>query len=527
MATNPRDYLDTPSGVERYRRDVQATALLRKLDSLPTSWDKARRAKDLFYSCEKQCFQTNERLKLLDFPLGKLEFAALDILGQCKNLLSRVWGRVPGALTGRFGPGTVFELKGSAFHTLGDKLHVTPHTTMAAYPVFCHTWHGNAFDRRRSLLGLPFCDFVPGNRFTTVPKDGKTDRGICIEPLGNLFCQLGIGGHLKERLAAVGIYVQRESREQNPLTQLLTRRRPNGQTIHQNLAREGSISGDWATIDLSSASDTVSLELVRRACPSEWVQLMESVRSPKTLVDGSWHLLSKFSSMGNGFTFELETSLFMGLIASACGLSPGTDLFVYGDDIIIPTRHYRTAIAVLRYFGFVPNPDKSFGTGFFRESCGGDFFCGSDVRPVFIRSDPSTPLDWVALHNRLKRNRLDGSALKVCISCIPQGLRHFGPARFGDSVLHGDFLPVGRKERPYTLWCRGIVPIFKRIPLERWGTSVEDMLPLIVAGSDPKGFVPASSVVLALSVPFRHTVRRSRASKSNDVVMFVRPNFTI
>jgi hypothetical protein len=493
MEVLPRNYLDCPSGVEKYRKDILAASLLRKLATLPTSWNRKQVALEEFYRCEKQCFATNERLKLLDFPLGKLEFAALDILGKCKNLLARIWGRVPNSLSGRFGPGTVFELKGSRHSTLGDKLHVTPHVTTAAYPVFSHTWDGNAFDRRRSLMGLPYVSLVPGNRFTTVPKDGKTDRGICIEPLGNLYCQLGVGSHLKERLAGVGIFVHREV-SVDPISALKTRRRPNGQKLHQKLARDGSISGEWATIDLSSASDTVCRELVKRACPDDWHDLLSSLRSPKTLVNGTWHLLSKFSSMGNGYTFELETSIFLGLISSACGLRPGTDIFVYGDDIIIPAKYYQIALSVLRFFGFTPNPKKSFGEGRFRESCGGDYFCGVDVRPFFIKRDPVTPLEWFSLHNGLKRAGLTGGPLSLCISQVPSRYRHFGPPTFGDAVLHGDYTPLTRSKFPHTLWVKGLSPCFRPIPLERWGTSLEDLLPLITGGASPCGFVPQGSV---------------------------------
>lgn len=90
----------------------------------------------------------------------------------------------------------------------------------------------------------------------------------------------------------------------------------------------------------------------------------------------------KFSSMGNGCTFALETLIFASLL-HAVGSKIG---LVYGDDITIETELAPALFRLLKFLGFVPNEEKSYTSGPFRESCGKDFFEGHDVTPFYLRS---------------------------------------------------------------------------------------------------------------------------------------------
>jgi len=114
------------------------------------------------------------------------------------------------------------------------------------------------------------------------------------------------------------------------------------------------------------------------------------LRSPKTFFKGQWHVLEKFSSMGNGYTFELETVIFSAITAAVHEMVTGEaaklhqNVFVYGDDIICKTDVSLDVIAALRWFGFSLNERKSFVSGPFRESCGGDYFNGVPVRAHFF-----------------------------------------------------------------------------------------------------------------------------------------------
>lgn len=491
---DPRNYMDSPWGANAYFRDSQACNFLRKSPLLPLSGDRVEAAKNTFHECEALCKQTNDLIQILSLREISLDASPLEsemnrILRSARNILTRVLGRVPDSLDGKFGPGTCAELKGSVYSTIVDKLWVTPKTTPACSDVFEHFFWSTHWGRTRMALGLPLPGTIRGNRFTTVPKQANKDRGICIEPLGNLYLQLGIGSYLKRRAVAVGLHIGKNNPDVCRFTTLKSRS-PDGQVKHQELALLGSLTGSWATIDLSNASDTVALELIRRVLPMDWFDLLVACRSPYTLLDGSWHRLEKFSSMGNGFTFELESLVFAALVAAGTGLKLGTDVFAYGDDIIVPSAHASDAMAIVKAFGFQPNEKKSFIDGPFRESCGGDFFSGFAVRSCYADSKLETPLDWMVLHNQLKARGLTIPAQR-CVQQIPTRFRLFGPHRLGDRVLHGPYKPRESK-RGYQV-VAVLVPTAERVPLDRWGhqfTMTSALLGLRNRRSGPSWVMP-------------------------------------
>jgi hypothetical protein len=486
---DPRNFLEGCIGAEAFRKDAQATDFLRKSPLLPVKLDRKKAARDTFWECEKQCFATNQFLDLLRYPStteSVAETRLRQILLKAAKIAKRILGPVPDTLEGVFGPGTSFELKGQAYSTLADKMWITPHVTEACMPVFEHLYWPTLWGRERLRFGLPLPATCRGNRFTTVPKDATKDRGICVEPLGNLWAQLGIGRYLKRRLADVGLRVARSRAPDCPIQRMQAAQPLTGQEIHQRLAREGSSLGSWATIDLSNASDTVALELVRWVIPPDWFELLYACRSHNTLLDGSWVRLDKFSSMGNGFTFELETLLFASILEATTGARTGQDLFVYGDDIVIPGQFGLDAMAILRACGFSPNMQKSFLSGPFRESCGGDFFSGWHVRPYSANGTLRSPLEWVAMHNELLRRWGPTLAAKRCVDAVPLKLRVFGPKYLGHRVFWG---------KPHRTWfedgCEWVATIrssVRGIPLERWGT--EFTLCLALLGASSRGLVP-------------------------------------
>ena len=214
----------------------------------------------------------------------------------------------------------------------------------------------------------PFLRPTNANRIAFVPKDSFKYRTIACEPEGNLPLQLSIDAYLKQRLCTRGIDLSKQTR-------------------NQELARDGSILGHIATIDLSMASDTLALNTVLWLFPEPWVDVLMALRSPCYKTDMSSSALkryAKFSSMGNGFTFVLETLLFYAIVKST-----GSNVCsVYGDDIVCDVSHADTVIRLLHFFGFKPNPDKTFSAGFFRESCGTDWYKGISVRPHTLLRTP-------------------------------------------------------------------------------------------------------------------------------------------
>lgn len=216
------------------------------------------------------------------------------------------------------------------------------------------------------------CEFLekititPYNKIAFVPKTAKIHRTIAVEPLLTLMVQKGIAAVMRACLKRVGIDLQ-------------------DQTVNQRMARLGSLDPEsYVTIDLKSASDSISIELVRALLPPDWFDLLNRNRSRNFMLDGVVTPYNKFCSMGNDFCFPLETLLFAAAAHAVGAGRFGTDVAVYGDDIIVRKRYAEDLISLLGTCGFTVNSRKTCLHGPFRESCGADWFGGEDVRPMTL-----------------------------------------------------------------------------------------------------------------------------------------------
>jgi len=228
-------------------------------------------------------------------------------------------------------------------------------------------------------------DYVHSSRATTVDKSSTARRFIAVEPTCNMFLQQGLMEMMYRRMARVGLDVKSLPK------------------MHRWLARVGSISGSLATIDWSSASDCVSPVLLEWLLPRDWDSAIHMVRTPNTVIDGEVHELNMISTMGNATTFPLETLVFW-TYAVAIWMTLETDsnsLFpewedlkrcsVFGDDCILPTSIASAYVEFMESIGFIVNKEKSYYEDErFRESCGGDYLCGYDVRPYYLKAPHST-----------------------------------------------------------------------------------------------------------------------------------------
>jgi len=252
---------------------------------------------------------------------------------------------------------------------------------------------------------------VEGGRFDTVPKNAKTDRTIIVEPRGNTFLQKGVGSYLRRRLKQFGVDLDDQSRNQ----------RLAARAFHDELA----------TIDLEAASDSISLELVRAVLPLDWAFLLEDLRSAKIKVHGEFVPLSKFSSMGNAYTFELESLLFYAALCVAVDNDETIlerDCAVYGDDIILPQRYAHRLMVLLGEIGFRVNHEKSFTSGAFYESCGEHFFAGECVTPIY-QKELLSDHEVIRSHNRVFRAHCRFSRYGVDLTSVVAYLRGL-PNRF-------------------------------------------------------------------------------------------------
>jgi len=242
------------------------------------------------------------------------------------------------------------------------------------------------------LAGSPSPEYTVSNssHVTTVPKNNETDRMIAIEPTWDMFFQQGLMECMYHRLADCGLDVR-----------ILPE-------IQKERALKGSITGDLSTIDFSSASDCISIDLVKWLLPPTWFHRCDMVRSSKMDHDGSLVDLAMFSTMGNAVTFPLETLIFYSMAVAVVhhdSLKPGHKLgllpsllskskvTVFGDDCILPTENAANFISITEIVGFIVNKDKSCYDPFpgYRES-GGDYNRGFDVRPMSIKAPTSTAM---------------------------------------------------------------------------------------------------------------------------------------
>jgi hypothetical protein len=216
-----------------------------------------------------------------------------------------------------------------------------------------------------------------------------------------------------------------------------------------------------ATVDFASASDTVSYNTVLELLPFEWFKLLDAGRSPCYTVEGDVYSFHKFSSMGNAYTFELESMIFYAL-AWACmkhvdiNPVPRRNISVFGDDVILPVQAYDLFVEVATAVGFTVNPDKSFHKGLFRESCGADVFDGYDVTPFKIESlkgrhnvyktgnqllkiiERTLYVPNSSGHAVMRASRLWDLHSRV-VASVPRSSRYLVPLSLGDSGFHCPF----------------------------------------------------------------------------------------
>jgi hypothetical protein len=254
-------------------------------------------------------------------------------------------------------------------------------------------------------------------RVVLVPKTLKTPRIIAIEPTAMQYAQQGILESFEKAILTddnAKNLIQWKSNVPN-----------------QNLALLGSQFGELATLDLSEASDRVSNQLVRTMFRNH-PHLQDAVdatrsRKAEVLVKGEKKIirLAKFASMGSALCFPVESLVFMTVIFYGIEkelMRPLTiddvksfygQVRTYGDDIIVPVRYVRSVVSSLETFGFKVNASKSFWSGYFRESCGKDYFMGEDVSVVRVRREfPTQPsnaqeiISIVSLRNQLYKRGL-------------------------------------------------------------------------------------------------------------------------
>lgn len=430
----------------------QLACIFKKYPFEDPSVDREAAAWEKFLQAEHRCRRINQRFRARQRTLKNRRYESF--LDSARRWIRRVIGDYPNLqkiyCMCDFGPGSSVGVHGLATHA-GRKLDSEAWTcTPTAVPLGINAL-GRNVQVWETLLGSPFTtdrdafrnaarakiQMVDYNYITFVPKTAKIHRTIAIEPLINGFVQKGVDLYLRSKLRRFNIDLS-------------------DQSVNQHLAMQGSLPGSnpFSTIDLSSASDSISIELVRELLPPEWYSFLNAIRSPCYRIAGSEVSVryEKFTSMGNGFCFPLETLIFASLVHSVYEVTGDRDFSVYGDDIIVRQSSALLVLEVLKYCGFRANVDKTFVFGPFRESCGADFFEGVLVRPYYIDEIPQHSLDLFKWLNGLRRLYGESRAWTHILRHVPDSWILFRPIDGPDDAItteHDTFIGC-----QYSKWLR-------------------------------------------------------------------------
>jgi hypothetical protein len=218
----------------------------------------------------------------------------------------------------------------------------------------------------------------PHSTIVQVPKDSRGPRTICMEPPEIMFIQKGLQtklyDHIEKYSPAKG-YINFTD-----------------QSINRQLAYTSSIDRSLVTIDLKDASDMVSWDLLRYLCPPEWYAAFKATRSTHACVDSKNIELKKFAPMGSALCFPVEAMIFWSILRTIT-----SEVWVYGDDIVVRIEYAHDCIKALESYGLLINYDKTLISGFFRESCGADYYKGEDIS--YIKCKSYDALRYIAFCN--------------------------------------------------------------------------------------------------------------------------------
>lgn len=364
---------------------LQVEAFFKKNASFAVDGPCRQAALDSFRKGEERCRVTNRRV---DFYCLQPERLAPDLklwISRMQQVIGSVLGPLDDFI--RDIPDLVKITSGATAQDSRRKS--LPHLKLRR----CYsTTSASASHLLRSLATFwgykqPRTEVRSQNRVLFVPKNWKTYRSVAPEPNGTMPFQLAFDTYCKRRLHQIDVNLR-------------------DQSLNQRCALRGSIDSSISTIDLEGASDSLAINVLALLLPYEWFEFLSKLRSLRYTGEAGNGVYSKFSSMGNGMTFALETLVF----ASACIAVGSKSYAVYGDDIAIESTLTSAVLRLLRFLGFRSNDAKTHTTGFYRESCGEHYYKGISITPYYLRGSTWDKRSMCLFVNSMRSR------------CVPQGL---------------------------------------------------------------------------------------------------------
>lgn len=458
QTVDPRDYRN--ESTLTFAIDYQIVSLLSKYQGFDSKTaDKKGNALKKWRETEERCKVTNQIFRSRWAGETTFRHHVEEALYLSKQKMRDILGRFDADLfieSCKFGPGVdtaIWEKeKTSSYYKYKTNGHATPGAAEVLEEYFKD-------DMRIEYSNS--CKLRDSSVLFYVPKNWDELRTAAKSPRWNSFLQSGLGFCIEERLRGVGIDIKHQA------------------DTNRVLASTAHVDGN-VTIDLKSASDSFALNVLIDfledfseiepgrlfSCDKEvwgpgegssfWLDLILKLREPYMVFpDKSRVKLEKVSSMGNGYTFPLETLFFYSCALGVCQTLgvPTEDVSVFGDDIIVPRDAAQLLIELLTSVGFVPNIKKTFLRGEFFESCGTDYFRGRNVRPAFLKEELANASDLYRLHNRLiawgaristfySTGGVHHCVDRLCrhiTSGIPKDFRVYGLRCESDGHLHAPF----------------------------------------------------------------------------------------
>lgn len=385
---------EQPCSPEDVRTEVRA--FLDVEDSLPephTVWAAEAPSSQDFVQAYKGGFTATCTLKedAPDHGIGVEEsFRLLEALDYVSGVLASTLGPYdPSEWQHRHGPGAVSERPGTfnKYQFSNWSARLDSAFSFSDHAVHDYmAWVDEISRRECSSLEHP-------SRMIAVPKTLLKPRLIAAEPTEHVWCQQNLRHYMYSRFDRTWIrkFVRLKDRD-----------------LNRDLARSGSSDGQLATVDLSAASDRVTCDVVGsmfrsnpgllralHACRTRSMVISQDLAGQEETIS-----LKKFSTMGSAVTFPVETLWFLCVTLSAVLVrrkmaftvknlvSLAGEVAVYGDDIVVPVDSVKHLLRGLELTFSKPNPDKTFWTGMFRESCGLDSLGGVDVSPTYLNRVP-------------------------------------------------------------------------------------------------------------------------------------------
>jgi len=442
--------------------EVQCFALRDALVKKFTNEDRpspaaCRKALDKFLAVNKRCGE---------WVYAPCTSGEEEMLNEVKNLIQDFWYSAEGPIIsdfvtifdhGRSGPGASVSARDTDFYT---KFFDSPLSSTAGLhetwkQCISHRDSWVAAERFRSEKHASVC--VESSNYSFVNKNVTVARGICTEPAINMWFQLGVGRLLELRLKQKwGIDIRGGKTSPQP-------------DVNRLLAWVGSVGGHLSTIDLESASDSLSIPMLEWLLPRTLIGLLKTLRCGSTKLPNKEEVkLNMISTMGNGFTFPLETIVFAAVVIAVAkysglrlekfGPAAKRNFAVFGDDIICPTAITPRVIRVLNLLGFVVNSEKTFVEGPFRESCGADFVSGENVRGVYLKRMLTLQDRFVAINRLNHWSAKTGVKLPTLTAALLTGIRgaHRFVVPFDENDDSGIKTPSDLASKQHYCWRHGL-----------------------------------------------------------------------